>query len=315
MADGDGERVAAESALGERSGRLRPREPRACPPGTERYLVGKPRRSWELLVCGWRGHEMVGAATAHLRPGDATIAREDSQIAGLRWLRCLRCDAWLPFPTPAEPESEHLPAPSELTVPLRGKGLRDKLVLRLIALDRALHFLLLAGLAAAIFALIGHRAQLRTDLYRVLADLQGGLLHSARSGHGFLHEVSHLLSLRAAKLELLGAVVLGYAVLEGVEAVGLWLQKRWAEYLTFIATVLLLPVEIYELAGRFSVLKLATLAINLAIVAYLIYAKRLFGLRGGGRADELARARDQGWAALVRTAPAGASDAADETRA
>lgn len=272
-------------------------------PGTERYLSRKRRLSWELIACGWQGHEVAGHDVAKLRPQDALLAREDAQASDLRWLRCLRCDAWLPFPTPAQPAHEHIPERSEIVVPLRGRGLRDKLVLRLIAIDRALHFLLLSGLAVAIFALIGHRAGLRAELYRVLADLQGGLVHSARSGHGFLHDLNLLLSLRTAKLELLGGVVLGYALLEGIEAVGLWLQKRWAEYLTFVATTLLLPVEVYELTGRFSVLKLATFAINVAIVIYLIYAKRLFGLRGGGHADELARAYDEGWPALERTAP------------
>ena len=45
--------------------------------------------------------------------------------------------------------------------------------------------------------------------------------------------------------------------------------------------------------------------INIAIAVYLLYAKRLFGLRGGGGAEERERARDVGWEALVRTAPTG----------
>ena len=39
------------------------------------------------------------------------------------------------------------------------------------------------------------------------------------------------------------------------------------------------------------------------MVAYLLYAKRLFGLRGGARADEEIREHDVGWEALERTAP------------
>jgi hypothetical protein len=45
------------------------------------------------------------------------------------------------------------------------------------------------------------------------------------------------------------------------------------------------------------------LVINLVIAVYLLYAKRLFGLRGGGAEEERERARDQGWSALERTAP------------
>ena len=44
--------------------------------------------------------------------------------------------------------------------------------------------------------------------------------------------------------------------------------------------------------------------INVAVVVYLLVAKRLFGLRGGAAADEAMRAADVGWPALERTAPA-----------
>ena len=39
-----------------------------------------------------------------------------------------------------------------------------------------------------------------------------------------------------------------------------------------------------ELTGRITITKIITLVINLAVVGYLLFAKRLFGLRGGGRA-------------------------------
>src|SRR5581483_10813842 len=94
-----------------------------------------------------------------------------------------------------------------------------------------------------------------------------------------------------------------YAVLEGVEAVGLWYQRRWAEYLTFVATIVFLPYEIYELTRSVSALKIVALVVNIAIAVYLLFAKRLFGLRGGAAAEERERERDTGWAALQRTAP------------
>ena len=92
-------------------------------------------------------------------------------------------------------------------------------------------------------------------------------------------------------------------MVEGVEAVGLWYQKRWAEYLTFIVTASLLPLEIYELAQRLTAFKILAFVINVAVVAYLLLAKRLFGLRGGAAAEERERERDVGWEALERTAP------------
>ncbi len=56
-------------------------------------------------------------------------------------------------------------------------------------------------------------------------------------------------------------------------------------------TASLLPLEVYELSLRLSPLKLGTIAVNLAVVAYLLWAKRLFGLRGGVAAEHRERAR------------------------
>lgn len=63
--------------------------------------------------------------------------------------------------------------------------------------------------------------------------------------------------------------------------------------------------KIYELTVRVSALKVIALIINLAVVVYLLLAKRLFGLRGGARVDAEERARDTGWTALERSFPTG----------
>jgi hypothetical protein len=73
--------------------------------------------------------------------------------------------------------------------------------------------------------------------------------------------------------------------------------------LTFIATTILLVPEIYELTGRVSVFKLLALIINILVVIYLLFAKRLFGLRGGGAAEEAAIERDSSWQALEAVLP------------
>jgi uncharacterized membrane protein (DUF2068 family) len=62
-----------------------------------------------------------------------------------------------------------------------------------------------------------------------------------------------------------------YALLYLVEGVGLLMQKRWAEYFTVIATGSLIPLEVYEVWKRLTALRLSVLAINLAIVGYLVY--------------------------------------------
>jgi uncharacterized membrane protein (DUF2068 family) len=95
-------------------------------------------------------------------------------------------------------------------------------------------------------------------------------------------------------------------VIEAAEAVGLWYQKRWAEYLTLIVTTALIPLEVYELTAYVSWFKVVALIVNLAIVIYLLVAKRLFGIRGGYARELAEREHATGWEALERSAPGGA---------
>jgi uncharacterized membrane protein (DUF2068 family) len=72
----------------------------------------------------------------------------------------------------------------------------------------------------------------------------------------------------------IGAIV--YALLEGTEGVGLAMRRRWAEYLTVIATGLLIPFEAYEVIHKVTLFKVGALLLNIAVVGYLAYRKRLF---------------------------------------
>jgi uncharacterized membrane protein (DUF2068 family) len=263
-----------------------------------------PRFHWELIACGVDGHELIGMDAREIRPEDSPLVREHD---GVRWYRCLRCDSWLPLPAPNDDVAtrDHPPPLDKIDIPLRGKPLRDKIVLRIIAVDRALHFVVLGLLALAVFLFAAHQADLHHRFYRVLNDLQTTMGGGQGSGnkHGLLHDLDQLFTLKSSKLRLAGLGIAAYAALEGAEAVGLWLQKRWAEYLTFIATTLLLPLEIYELTKTVSPFKVIALIVNIAIVIYLLLAKRLFGLRGGAKAEEELRERDVGVAALLRATP------------
>ena len=69
-----------------------------------------------------------------------------------------------------------------------------------------------------------------------------------------------------------------------VEAVGLWLLRRWGEYFAVIATCVFLPLEVYELTEKVTAFRLGALVINVAAVVWLLWSKRLFGLNGGGAA-------------------------------
>ncbi|MDQ6721627.1 MAG: DUF2127 domain-containing protein [Candidatus Dormibacteraeota bacterium] len=72
----------------------------------------------------------------------------------------------------------------------------------------------------------------------------------------------------------IGAIV--YALLEGTEGVGLAMRRRWAEYLTVIATGILIPYEAYEVIHKVTLFKVGALLLNVAVVGYLAYRKRLF---------------------------------------
>jgi len=75
---------------------------------------------------------------------------------------------------------------------------------------------------------------------------------------------------------LLAVSAILYAALEGTEGVGLAMRRRWAEYLTVIATGILIPFELYEVVTHPTLFKVGALALNLAVVGYLAYRKRLF---------------------------------------
>jgi uncharacterized membrane protein (DUF2068 family) len=75
---------------------------------------------------------------------------------------------------------------------------------------------------------------------------------------------------------LLAIAAIVYALLEGTEGVGLAMRRRWAEYLTVIATGILIPYEAYEVIHKVTLFKVGALLLNVAVVGYLAYRKRLF---------------------------------------
>jgi uncharacterized membrane protein (DUF2068 family) len=75
---------------------------------------------------------------------------------------------------------------------------------------------------------------------------------------------------RSSENVLFGVVSIAYGALEAVEAYGLWNRRRWGEWLTVLATSLLLIPEVWELSRSISLLKAGALVVNLLIVAYLL---------------------------------------------
>jgi len=99
------------------------------------------------------------------------------------------------------------------------------------------------------------------------------------AGHGIIVRLLLQVLVFVGNFSHINVVAIGaiaYALLEGTEGVGLAMRRRWAEYLTVIATGLLIPYEVYEVIHHVTLFKVGALVLNLAVVGYLAYRKRLF---------------------------------------
>jgi len=245
--------------------------------------VNLPLRHWhpETSVCSLRRHVTPAATVARLRPEDAGLGVDLPD--GRRLARCVRCDVWLAVTPPADPTTETLPPLDELEVPRRGRPLRDAIVLRLIALDRAIHAVIFGLLAWLLIYIDLHLGGLQSGAHSLLQAVQRVLSNRGQqSSRDFIvSQLTNVLNLKASTLSVLAGSAVAYCVVESVEAVGLWLEQRWAEYLTAIATAGFLPFEIRALIDRVTVLRVVALVLNMAILVWLLWRKKLFGLNGG----------------------------------
>jgi len=148
-----------------------------------------------------------------------------------------------------------------------GDPRRSRRIIRLIAAERFLRGLVLLGAGAYLLTHAG------SDFSR-LADHLARRIELDPHRPFVRHLIEKLHRLRASTVVITGIAALGYGLLELVEGTGLWLDQLWAEYLTVIATSLLIPFEVFELARHPSLLKAAGIAVNVAIVAYLAHALR-----------------------------------------
>jgi uncharacterized membrane protein (DUF2068 family) len=137
----------------------------------------------------------------------------------------------------------------------------------LIALERTLRGVLL--LAAGIYLLVKSGAN-----FGDIANHIARRLELDPNTPWIRHVIDKLGHLRKHQVRLFGALAIGYAALEITEGVGLFYRKRWAEWLTVVATSLLVPLEVYELVRHPSWLKAGGIVVNIAIVVYLVRVVR-----------------------------------------
>lgn len=144
--------------------------------------------------------------------------------------------------------------------------------MRLIIAERLLKAVLLIVLAASLVVLgrLGILSGWAADAHRELL-LAADANFLSRLLDRMLLYLGHF-----SHLTTLGVVLVLYAGIEGAEGVGLAMHRRWAEYLTVFATGLLIPYEVYEVIRHATLFKGGALILNVAVVAYLAWKKRLF---------------------------------------
>lgn len=234
---------------------------------------------WNLRVCSRRGHLTYAPDEPYLRERLYTTTP-----IGVAW-RCLRCGDF----AVGEPHGSG-PADRAPEVP-RGRALRDLFILRVLAAERILRGVFIVLAAWGVWEFSNTRDAVQRFFERNLSAFDPIAVHYHYDlNHSpVVDGIRQVFQYRHSTLLIVAGALLAYALIEIVEGFGLWAAKRWAEYLTVVATAAFLPLEIYELTEKVSDLKIATLSINILAVLYILFAKRLFGLRGGAAAFEAER--------------------------
>jgi uncharacterized membrane protein (DUF2068 family) len=234
---------------------------------------------WNLRHCSRKGHETYAPTEEKLR------SRLHVQTpAGEAW-RCLRCGDYVVGAPRREGPADEAPEV------LRGRALRDAVILRLLAVERGGRALLVIAAAYGVWRFRAHHDAVQRAFNEDLPLLRpiAEKLHFNLDDSSIVHTLRSVIEARTSTLAAVAIGLLVYGVLQLVEATGLWLLKRWGEYFAVVATSLGLPIEIYELAEKVTVIRVGALIINIAAVIYLLLSKRLFGLRGGKAAYEAER--------------------------
>jgi uncharacterized membrane protein (DUF2068 family) len=233
---------------------------------------------WDLRTCARKGHVTYAADEPQFR-----AKLEASTPLGDAW-RCLRCGNYVLGDPEASGPADDAP------VLLRGKALRAAFILRALAVERWIRGVIIILLGVAVLELKSTQVSLKELFDRDLGSLQPFFdqIHFNISDSSTIHSVEKALDARPSTLNLIAVGLFCYGALQLLEGIGLWSLKRWGEYVAVVGTTLFIPLEVYELTEKISWLKIVVLLINAAAVLYLLVSKRLFGIRGGGKAYEAA---------------------------
>jgi uncharacterized membrane protein (DUF2068 family) len=174
---------------------------------------------------------------------------------------------------------------------LRGKALRFAIVLRVKAIERVVRALLLAVAVYVVLRFRADRGTIQQHLDKDLPALRAVGVHVDQLA--LVRDLQKALATQPSRLTLIAVLLAVYAAIEAVEAIGLWLLARWGEYFAAVATAVFLPLEVRDLLRGVTPTRAGAFAINIAAVIHLLFAKRLFGLRGGRAAYSRERRGEQ----------------------
>ncbi|HQU86764.1 MAG TPA: DUF2127 domain-containing protein, partial [Pyrinomonadaceae bacterium] len=94
--------------------------------------------------------------------------------------------------------------------------------------------------------------------------------HNIDAENKYIHSLMEKLSgINNNQIMLFSVGSFLYAGLDFTEGIGLWFEQRWAEILTSVATALFVPLEIYEIYERFTLVRVLILIVNLFVIWYL----------------------------------------------
>src|SRR4029077_13264312 len=175
---------------------------------------------WELRTCARRGHVTYA-------PDDETLAHRLSGLTGLGevwvWLRCGE------FPLGAP----HVRGPADdAPMVLRGKALRQAIIVRALAVERWLRAVLIGLAAWAVWKFRGAQGSIQAAVERDLPLLPASGIKVDQMTA--IHELEKALATKPNTLILLFFLLAAYALLELIEGVGLWLLARWGEYFAVV---------------------------------------------------------------------------------
>ena len=124
---------------------------------------------------------------------------------------------------------------------------------------------------ALLFAALGVGALklLHKDAADLLAQLAEHLHHTPETRFvNFLLKYAPLVNDHL--LRRIGAMVFIYAGLDLIEGIGLYLEQTWAEYLTLAITASFLPLEVFEVFRRITLIRVSLLVVNALVFLYLL---------------------------------------------